>query len=161
MPRNTRQLEILFAVFLILMGIVSSYLVYHDISSRIEFIRNYTDLPTERYWMKFLVNKHLEFIVNVLLLLGGVFLLLRLKIGWYFALIGCTYSFISWTMFALTSPENEPLLYWMDYAIGLLFLLMVFYFLGKSNRESYSINGRSYLIVIVGIAVLIVDRIFL
>lgn len=157
MTRNARYLEIIIGTILVLLGSLSSYLVYYDINSRVEFVQNYTDLSGEISVIKILLNWHLAMIVSLLLFFSGIFLILSRKIGWYSALISGVYCSISWTLNSLTLTSEDFPNYWVGYIIGLFFLVVVVFLLSKPIRAKYLPNGRSYILVIVVISILFLD----
>lgn len=158
MTRKARHLEIVIGTFLVLLGLVSSYLVYYDINWRFEFVQNYIDLSKEISVTNILLNWHLAIIVSLLLFFGGMLLTLSQKIGWYFAIISSIYSSLAWTLTSLISSDQDSSFSWIGYIIGLLFLLIVIFLFSKPIRTKYILNGQSYIVVIIAISVLFLDR---
>lgn len=158
MTRKARHLEIVIGTFLVLIGLISLYLVYYDINWRVEFVQNYADLNEEISVTKILLNWHLAIIVSLLLFFGGILLILSRKIGWYFAIISSVYSSVAWTLSSLISSDQDSTFSWIGYIIGLLFLIIVIFLFSKPIRAKYILNGQSYILVIIAISVLFLDR---
>jgi hypothetical protein len=158
MSRNVRHLEILIGIILIIFALFSCYGVYLGISWRIEYFEKYPQIYGGFSWSKIIALWHLNAITSLLLLFGGLFQVLGKKVGWYSVTIYSIYSAIVWSVVAVTLNADDSSYRWIGLAISISFLFNLVFLFFKPIRAKYQTNKKSFLIVLLGVSLLLIDR---
>lgn len=169
MKKSFTYSEKAIGTFLIVVGAVFLYVNLYTIIIFIEFSQKFSHFTWKDISiLKLIRTYHFEILLDTLMITSGLLILLNKKSGWILALTTsavtvflCIKNLVSLFGTPLMTGVNKTELLLLNSILLLVFLLILFFLLSKTLRIKYHPTKKTLWIIVMVVAVLLIDKIFL
>ena len=155
MSRNVRHLEILLGIVICIIGILLTWFGVLTSIEHYDFMQTHPERADENYSPIKMYG--LLLIVPLFLVISGILLVARKKMGWISSISLSAHFALMWLIFGLI--DNMDFEYaWVIYVFSAIFFIITFVLLSKPYRKYYNPTPKTWTTIIVSCCSLLAYR---